>query len=149
MGRTHLALLLIRVREELRQRPRPPRQRSRVTPRCRCPARRVLMAPNGEVRMAQSRRRHVFWPVVFGLGALLLAGAIGAVIVLATRDQPRSVTDAACVSTDVADETLPSVVTIRVTTGSGGGFGSGEIIRSAGYILTNDHVISAGASGGS
>ena len=46
---------------------------------------------------------------------------------------------------------LPSVVTISAQAGAGGagGTGSGEIIRSGGYVLTNDHVISVAASGGS
>jgi putative serine protease PepD len=49
----------------------------------------------------------------------------------------------------VADEVLPSVVTIQATGGGGGGTGSGEVIRSDGYILTNNHVISTAANGGS
>ncbi|BBH64071.1 serine protease [Actinoplanes sp. OR16] len=43
---------------------------------------------------------------------------------------------------------LPSVVTISATNGQAGGTGSGEIIRSEGYILTNNHVISLAADGG-
>jgi putative serine protease PepD len=42
------------------------------------------------------------------------------------------------------------VVTIAASGPGGGGTGSGEVIRSGGYILTNNHVISVGAgSGGS
>jgi putative serine protease PepD len=41
------------------------------------------------------------------------------------------------------------VVTIAASGPGGGGTGSGEVIRSGGYILTNNHVISAAASGGS
>ena len=40
------------------------------------------------------------------------------------------------------------MVTIAAS-GSGGGTGSGEVIRSDGYILTNNHVISIAANGGS
>jgi len=41
------------------------------------------------------------------------------------------------------------VVTIAATGASGSGTGSGEVIRSDGYILTNNHVISIAANGGS
>jgi putative serine protease PepD len=40
----------------------------------------------------------------------------------------------------------PSVVTIKVTTGQQLDTGSGVIIRSDGYILTNNHVIAAGTT---
>jgi putative serine protease PepD len=40
------------------------------------------------------------------------------------------------------------VVTIAVQGSSGAGTGSGEVIKSDGYILTNNHVIAAAASGG-
>ena len=50
----------------------------------------------------------------------------------------------------VANDVLPSVVTINVTSpDGGGGNGSGEVIKSDGYILTNNHVISAAVGGGS
>jgi putative serine protease PepD len=41
------------------------------------------------------------------------------------------------------------VVTIAASGSGGSGTGSGEVIRSDGYILTNNHVISVAASGGS
>ena len=45
----------------------------------------------------------------------------------------------------VAEKLLPSVVSIQVRGLSGSGSGSGVVIRSDGYILTNNHVV-AGAS---
>jgi putative serine protease PepD len=55
---------------------------------------------------------------------------------------------AVCPVTEVAKEVLPSVVTITATGASAGGTGSGEVIRSDGYILTNNHVIAPAANGG-
>jgi putative serine protease PepD len=63
---------------------------------------------------------------------------------------PSGASAAACPVTPVANKVVPSVVTIAAKGPSGGGTGSGEIIRSDGYILTNNHVISiAATSGGS
>jgi putative serine protease PepD len=59
-------------------------------------------------------------------------------------------TVSACAVTPVANEVIPSVVTIAAHGPNGSGTGSGEVIRSDGYILTNNHVISiAAVSGGS
>ncbi len=41
------------------------------------------------------------------------------------------------------------MVTIQAGSGSSAGTGSGTIIRSDGYVLTNDHVVAPGAGGGS
>jgi putative serine protease PepD len=55
---------------------------------------------------------------------------------------------ATCTVTTVAHDVLPSVVTISASGAAGGGTGSGEVIKSDGYILTNNHVISPAANGG-
>ena len=47
----------------------------------------------------------------------------------------------------IAEAVLPSVVAIQVRTATGGGTGSGFVLRADGYILTNNHVV-AGADGG-
>lgn len=47
----------------------------------------------------------------------------------------------------VAERVLPSVVSIATTSGSGTATGSGFFIRSDGFILTNNHVISDAATG--
>ncbi|WP_028477227.1 S1C family serine protease [Nocardia sp. CNY236] len=45
----------------------------------------------------------------------------------------------------VANAVLPSVVSIRVTVGENGATGSGVVIDGAGYIVTNNHVVSMAA----
>ncbi|WP_374112290.1 S1C family serine protease [Rhodococcus sp. CH91] len=45
----------------------------------------------------------------------------------------------------VADTVLPAVVSIQVTVGGDAGTGSGVVIDGAGYIVTNNHVISMAA----
>ena len=90
--------------------------------------------------------------------ALVVGGIVGGLIVGATQSPGSSVnpgtsaassTASACPVTSVADQVVPSVVTIAASGPGGDGTGSGEVIRSGGYILTNDHVISIAASGGS
>ncbi len=46
----------------------------------------------------------------------------------------------------VADAVLPSVVTIQTSSGDEGSTGSGVVIDGAGYIVTNNHVISLAAN---
>jgi putative serine protease PepD len=90
--------------------------------------------------------------------ALVVGGVAGGLIVGATQSSGSSAsagtaaassTASACPVTSVADQVVPSVVTIAASGPGGGGTGSGEVIRSGGYILTNNHVISIAASGGS
>jgi putative serine protease PepD len=89
-------------------------------------------------------------------GAVVLAGGglIGAAV--AAPGSSSSAAAAApdsgetCSVTAVAEQALPSVVTISAAGADGAGTGSGELIRSDGYILTNNHVIAvAAAAGGS
>ena len=93
----------------------------------------------------------------------VLGGGIGGVVSHAhTNDPaPNSVTIGSSTTTPasattpgsgsiaaVAATILPSVVSIEVHTGANGDTGSGIVISDAGYILTNNHVVSAAASGG-
>src|SRR3984885_427985 len=54
-----------------------------------------------------------------------------------------------CHVTSVANQVIPSVVTISARGAEGGGTGSGEVLKAGGYILTNNHVIAIAANGGS
>jgi putative serine protease PepD len=104
------------------------------------------------------RRRGVF--VVGLVSAAVLGGLAGGLIVAATMDSSGGTTTvegqagapaqnaAVCQATEVSGKALPSVVTISASGAEGAGTGSGVIIRSGGFILTNDHVISVGAGGG-
>ncbi|WP_285114556.1 trypsin-like peptidase domain-containing protein [Leifsonia sp. fls2-241-R2A-40a] len=77
--------------------------------------------------------------------AIRTAGTIGGMMPSRIASVPsQSVCDAETVARDV----LPTIVTIGVTSADGsGGTGSGEIITSDGYILTNNHVIAPAAEG--
>jgi putative serine protease PepD len=106
------------------------------------------MAPLDRYR----RHRAPLW--VFGVVVLVAAAVAGALIANAvnspsTAATPAAATAPACNVTAVADQELPSVVTIFAGTGASAGVGSGEVIRSDGYVLTNNHVIlPAVAAGG-
>ena len=85
------------------------------------------------------------------LVALLVGGAVGGVIEAAVSSSPSTATASEPTSgsgrvTAVAEQVIPSVVTIAVNGGGGAGTGSGVVIRSDGHILTNNHVISAAAA---
>jgi putative serine protease PepD len=79
------------------------------------------------------------------LAAALVGGAVGALLTTRLADLG---SNRACPAIDVAAGTLPSVVTVLTTGPSGGGNGTGELIRSGGYVLTNDHVIAAAVTSG-
>jgi putative serine protease PepD len=81
-------------------------------------------------------------------GSTLVIGVLAAACT-STGPSSSSTASATCPVTGVANESLPSVVTIQAGSGSSAGTGSGTIIRSDGYILTNDHVVAPAAGGGS
>jgi putative serine protease PepD len=77
-----------------------------------------------------------------GLAIAVVAGTLGGFI--ATAAHPRTTCDAA----SIANQVLPSIVTIRLQGTSANGVGTGEILTSDGYIVTNNHVISSAANSG-
>jgi putative serine protease PepD len=103
----------------------------------------------------QNRNRWLPWLVL--AGALVVGGVAGGAIVAATKSSAAPTTSSSggtgqvsvCNVTSVADQVIPSVVTISASGRGGSGTGSGEVIRSDGYILTNNHVIAIAADGGS
>jgi len=108
-----------------------------------------------ESKHARRSRRWLPWAAAGA--ALVVGGVVGGVIGAATSSasspsssssSSSSQTVSACAVTPVADQVLPSVVTIAASGSGGSGTGSGEVIRSDGYILTNNHVISIAANGG-
>ncbi|HEX5116540.1 MAG TPA: trypsin-like peptidase domain-containing protein [Pseudonocardiaceae bacterium] len=114
-------------------------------------------APGGEGSgdHPQPKTRRIGWlGVLAGALAAIVGGVIGGFIVRGTSggsSTPTATgTQSVCQATTVADKGLPSVVTISAQApgGQGGGTGTGEIIRAGGYILTNNHVISVAANGG-
>ena len=100
-----------------------------------------------ENRAGTGAARRPWWPfAAAGAAILVIGGVIGGLIAADTESS--STNASACPATAVANKTLPSVVTISASSGTAGGTGSGEIIRSDGYILTNNHVIAPAANGG-
>ncbi|WP_223693961.1 S1C family serine protease [Leifsonia poae] len=113
------------------------------------------MTISGEQRQSGRSGRGWIWivvaiAVVLGLVAGFLGGLLGRNV---GGSAPASSSTAvssgnSCDATKVSTEVLPAVVTISASNGSEGGVGTGEIVRKDGYIVTNNHVISVAATGG-
>ncbi|MFF1634034.1 trypsin-like peptidase domain-containing protein [Leifsonia sp. NPDC058248] len=78
-----------------------------------------------------------------GVGLYAATGSGTSVVKTATGPQNITVNNAndATTITAVAAQASPSVVTISVTGGTSGGTGSGIVLTSDGYVLTNTHVV--------
>ncbi|SDI79345.1 putative serine protease PepD [Frankineae bacterium MT45] len=111
---------------------------------------------NGPAQPAPANRPPASRSYLYVVAAAVVAivgGVIGGVVVhLNSKTSSSAVLigtrATGCPAVAVADAVLPTVVTLSVRTSTGSGSGSGEVIRSDGYILTNDHVISAAATSG-
>jgi putative serine protease PepD len=107
------------------------------------------MARDGSGAAASGRgrpgRRQLLLAGAAILAAAIVGGVIGGLIVRATWSPgDGSAGGSACKAATVADNALPSVVTVQVRSGEQGGSGSGVVIRPDGYILTNNHVVTVG-----
>ena len=101
-----------------------------------------------EVVPARPLRGLTVWAIVaIVVGVVLALVAGGFIAGTATTLALTAGNRGSCDAQSVADRVLPSIVTIQVNGQGGSGSGSGEIIQSNGYILTNNHVISPAASG--
>jgi putative serine protease PepD len=89
--------------------------------------------------------------MVAALVVLVGVGVVGGLIARSGDDDSSSASSVdrgACPARQVATAGLPSVVMISVQARGAAGTGSGEVINDDGDILTNNHVISAAANGG-
>ena len=82
------------------------------------------------------------------LGTRLLAGgrlaSAGLPAAVGTGSSDRAPASVA----GIAARVLPSVVSIHITRSTGSATGSGFVLRQAGYILTNNHVVAGGDAAG-
>jgi putative serine protease PepD len=110
----------------------------------------------------ETTERGIAWPGGVSLALALVAGLIGGGLVAGAwalfgddGDSGSASTISTCDVSAVADEVLPSVVTLQVSGSQGSGTGSGVVVRaplpggdssdaSGVYILTNEHVIAPG-----
>lgn len=119
----------------------------------------ALAAPSVPVRPARARLGTVIaasaLSAVLGVGAglggyaYLNPGGAGATSPITVTGVPANADPKVDGSvTAAAQKIQPSVVTIAVQAGNSGGIGTGVVLDTNGYILTNDHVVSPAGQGG-
>jgi S1-C subfamily serine protease len=106
------------------------------------------------------RRVHPRALMIFGLVAILV-GAAGGLVGRLTADGASKLTEPGATLTsvseakerpagsvaDIAARTVPAVVSLEIRVGEEAGTGSGVVIQSDGYVLTNNHVVAPAAAG--
>lgn len=116
------------------------------------------------VHAPQQRNRHgglIAGAAALALVAGLVGGGIGGYVgyqlggdkgAVTSLDQPRPARSASTAPQgsvqQVAEKVLPSVVQLQMVTARGAGEGSGIVLSSDGYILTNNHVVDGGGQRG-
>ncbi len=89
-------------------------------------------------------RRMAIHPLWLALGAATLFGVIFGIGALANGNFPSAAPSGADIETitiHVIQQVDPSVAQVQARGASGNGVGSGEILTTSGYIVTNDHVV--------
>ncbi|MCI0156278.1 trypsin-like peptidase domain-containing protein [Leifsonia shinshuensis] len=101
------------------------------------------------------RRTGWLWGALAVVIALVIGGALGwgigrsgAATTAAVSSSTSGQQVSACDAITVSDDVLPAIVTVSAIGSAGGGTGTGELITSDGYIVTNNHVISGAVDGG-
>ena len=97
----------------------------------------------------------LFAGVLGGLGGGLVAGSVGSggsgggptIVESSGKDQGAEQRPDGSIAA-IADEAVPSVVTVRVRGASGAGTGSGWVYDGRGHIVTNNHVVRGAGQGG-
>lgn len=124
------------------------------------PAGAFPMAPGwtGEGPAPRRRRSGRGWLVVGAVLLALVSGTVGGLIGAGTADSPQADLPPAATArpggaeltgvASIAAHVLPSVVLIEVRGADGEGTGSGFVLQSDGYLLTNAHVATAEVGSG-
>jgi putative serine protease PepD len=135
-----------------------------ATPEQPAPAPSVTTAPVAAAPVSQRRGPGVFAVIVIaaitslvvgtfaGLGGYLLGQGVDSSASTVVRlpqvsDTGSEVTTPGASIASIAAAELPSVVSIAATGANAAGSGSGFVIRSDGYILTNNHVVAIATGG--